>query len=435
MKGLVEVREFQVITSNKEYEGKNNYKFLPEPAFSQLIDFIESYVGSVEHADAMDFMRVYKSKDRKLGTLVSVNNYVGLVQLKSGYQVQILPKIDLAEDSKKTLIKMLKSLKDLPGKISSNADLKISNMNLYEIYINMYLNGVYSLLKHGMKSAYVSQEDNLKFYKGKLRVNEQIKYNFAHQERFFVSYDEFLPDRPENRLVKSTLLKLKKISSSAQNIKEINRLISAFDQVSISSNFENDFSKVIIGRNTQDYKNLMKWSKVFLFNKSFTTFAGNTPSRAILFPMEQVYESFVAKKIKKAFKNWSVSAQDREYYLFEELNSTKRKIFGLIPDIVIRKGNSTVILDTKWKRLIPDIKKNYGITSADMYQMYVYAMKYAKNNVIPEIWLLYPMTNEMKNSFMFESNDGVKVNVFFVNIDEIEASLELLKSEIDKITI
>ena len=104
MKGLVEVREFQVITSNKEYEGKNNYKFLPEPAFSQLIDFIESYVGSVEHADAMDFMRVYKSKDRKLGTLVSVNNYVGLVQLKSGYQVQILPKIDLAEDSKKTLI-------------------------------------------------------------------------------------------------------------------------------------------------------------------------------------------------------------------------------------------------------------------------------------------------------------------------------------------
>ena len=179
----------------------------------------------------------------------------------------------------------------------------------------MYLNGVYSLLKHGMKSAYVSQEDNLKFYKGKLRVNEQIKYNFAHQERFFVSYDEFLPDRPENRLVKSTLLKLKKISSSAQNIKEINRLISAFDQVSISSNFENDFSKVIIGRNTQDYKTLMKWSKVFLFNKSFTTFAGNTPSRAILFPMEQVYESFVAKKIKKAFKNWSVSAQDREYYL------------------------------------------------------------------------------------------------------------------------
>ena len=92
-------------------------------------------------------------------------------------------------------------------------------------------------------------------------------------------------------------------------------------------------------------------------------------------------------------------------------------------------------MDTKWKRLIPDIKKNYGITSADMYQMYVYAMKYAKNNVIPEIWLLYPMTNEMKNSFMFESNDGVKVHVFFVNIDEIEASLELLKSEIDKITI
>ena len=43
--------------------------------------------------------------------------------------------------------------------------------------------------------------------------------------------------------------------------------------------------------------------------------------------------------------------------------------------------------------------------------------------------------DQAENSFMFESNDGVKVHVFFVNIDEIEASLELLKSEIDKITI
>ena len=35
---------------------------------------------------------------------------------------------------------------------------------------------------------------------------------------------------------------------------------------------DKDFSKVVMDRNTRDYDALMKWSKVFLKDKSFTTF-------------------------------------------------------------------------------------------------------------------------------------------------------------------
>lgn len=430
MSKLVEVREFQSITGNEEYENKKDYKHLPEPAFTQLVNFVEGYVGTEDHADAMEFMRVYKSKDRKAGTLVSVNNYVGLIQLKSGYQVQILPKIDFADDTKKIFLRMLKSLRDFPGKISSNASLKVSKMNLYEIFISMYLDDVRTLVKHGIKSAYVGQEDNLKFYKGKLKVSEHIKYNVAHKERFYVAYEEFLPDRPKNRLVKSTLLKLQKLTSSAQNSKEIRQLLTAFEMVEPSKNYEKDFSKVVIDRNTKDYEMLMKWSKVFLFNKSFTTFSGNTSSRAILFPMEKVYESYIAQQMKKIFSpdGWKVSAQDKGYYLFEEPKpENTKKIFRLRPDIVIRRGNTTVIMDTKWKRLIPDRSKNYGMTSGDMYQMYAYAKKYAKADKTPEVWLLYPMTEEMKEPLFFDSGDGVKVHAFFINVADAKNSLEKLK--------
>ena len=435
MSKLVEVREFQSITGNKEYENKKDYKYLPEPAFSQLVDFVEEYVGTEEHADAMDFMRVYKSKDRKAGTLVSVNNYVGLIQLKGGYQVQILPKIDFADDTKKVFLKMLKSLRDFPGKISSNASLKASKMNLYEIFISMYLDDVRTLVKHGIKSSYVGQEDNLKFYKGKLKVSEHIKYNLAHKERFYVAYEEFLQDRPENRLVKSTLLKLQKLTESAQNSRNIRHLLTAFEMVEPSRNYEKDFSGIVINRNTKDYEMLMKWSKIFLFNESFTTFSGNTLSRAILFPMEKVYESYVAQLMRKIFSpdGWKVSAQDKGYYLFEELkNENVKKIFKLRPDIVVRRGNTTVILDTKWKCLIPDRSKNYGMTSSDMYQMYAYAKKYEKDNVIPEVWLLYPMTEEMKEPLFFDSGDGVKVHAFFINVADANSSIEELKLLIEE---
>jgi 5-methylcytosine-specific restriction enzyme subunit McrC len=435
MSKLVEVREFQSITGNEEYENKKDYKYLPEPAFTQLVNFVEEYVGTDNHADAMEFMRVYKSKDRKAGTLVAVNNYVGLIQLKSGYQVQILPKIDFTDDTKKIFLKMLKSLRDFPGKVSSNASLKVSKMNLYEIFISIYLEDVRALVKHGIKSDYICQEDNLKFYKGKLKVNEHIKYNIAHKERFYVSYEEFLPDRPENRLIKSTLLKLQKITVSAQNSKEIRQLLTAFEMIEPSKNYEKDFSKVVIDRNTKDYEMLMKWSKIFLFNKSFTTFSGNTSSRAILFPMEKIYESYIAQQMKKVFSpdGWRASAQDKGYYLFQEPKTDNAKnIFRLRPDIVIRRGNTTVIMDTKWKCLIPDRSKNYGITSDDMYQMYAYAKKYTKGENIPEVWLLYPMTEEMKKTLFFESGDGVKVHAFFINVADVKTSLDELKLLIEE---
>ena len=113
--------------------------------------------------------------------------------------------------------------------------------------------------------------------------------NLAHKEKFYMAYDEFLVDRAENRLVKATLLKLQKLTSSSQNSKEIRQLLIAFELVEASTNYEKDFSKISIDRNTKDYTNLMRWSKVFLFNKSFTSFSGKVSSRAILFPMEKIF--------------------------------------------------------------------------------------------------------------------------------------------------
>lgn len=140
------------------------------------------------------------------------------------------------------------------------------------------------------------------------------------------------------------------------------------------NSYEKDFSQVVINRNTKDYEMLIQWSKVFLMNKSFTTFSGSTTSRALLFPMELVYESYVAQQMKKVMstKGWDVSRQDKGYYLF----TGPRRQFALRPDIVMKKGERTIILDTKWKSLVNNERVNYGISQADMYQMYAYSKKY-----------------------------------------------------------
>ena len=288
MDKLLEVREFDTITGNADFENDEKYKYLDATVFHDLVEFIHEFSGDEENADALDFMRI--SYKRNVGDVVTIKNYVGLIQMNNGYQVQVLPKIsfDSGEDAgnketKRIFLKMLKSMKDFPSKVFNDASLKVDRMNLYEIFINMYLQEVRQLIKRGIKSAYVGQEDNLKFYKGKLLTSQHIKTNMAHKERFYVSYDEFHPNRPENKLVKATLLKLQKLTTSAENSKEIRQLLTAFEMVEPSTNYTKDFSQVKIDRNTKDYEMLMQWSKVFLLNKSFTTFSGKNTSRALLF--------------------------------------------------------------------------------------------------------------------------------------------------------
>lgn len=429
MDKLLEVREFEYITCNSLYEKDETYKYLNKDIFEELEKFILAFEDN-ESAEAMDFLKL--GMRRNVGKVIQAKNYVGLIQMKNGFQVQILPKISLNENdtdmnqTKRIFLKMLRSMKDFPSKVFNDANLKKDKMNLYEIFINMYIQEVRNLIRKGIRSSYLPVEGNLNYYKGKLLIKEHIKSNFVHREKFYVSYDEYDVNRPENRLIKSTLLKLQNVSSSAENIKEIRQLLNNFELVEPSTNHAKDFSKVIIDRNTKDYEILMRWSKVFLMNQSFTTFSGNTSARALLFPMEKVFEAYVARNLKKVFADldWDISAQDKGYYLFDS-----PKQFALRPDIVIKSNSEhrrAIILDAKWKSLSNNSRQNYGISQADMYQMYAYSKKYQT----PEIWLLYPINEDMKNmkKIQFQSEDNVLVRLFFVDVSNIEDSLNELKN-------
>lgn len=422
------VREFDMIMSNPDYQ--DEYAFLPVKQFGELNDFLKGFAANEVHADALEICKVgYR---RNIGNTVSVCNYVGTIQTQSGQQIEILPKISLsAEDAdgartKRVFLKMLRSVKDLSGKVLADAKLQTERMNLYEIFINMYLQEVDRIVKRGLKADYIRFEDNLNKYKGKMIVKEHIKHNMAHKERFYVAFDEFHVNRPENRLVKATLEKLIGISKSSYNQKKIRELLLAFEMVKPSVNHMAIFSKVTIDRGNQYYESALMWSKVFLMNKSFFTYSGGTDTRSILFPMERVFESYVAKALKNAVADtgWVVKAQAKGKYLFDNPH-----IFALRPDLLVTRSDGTkIVLDTKWKRVTPDSGKNYGISQSDMYQMYAYAHRFDS----PEVWLLYPLNDEMRGKeekieFLCNIPDEVYVRVFLVDLENIEESMLQLK--------
>ena len=432
MKKILEVQEFDKIICKESFADGKKYKYLPKKEFADLKEFIYSYASyNPEDPDITRFMKIdFKSN---LGEVITFQNYVGVIKLPGGCTIQILPKISLngasefhLRETKKILLKMLKSMKDVPSETFQFAGLDTARMDIYEIFIHMYLQEVIKLLKSGLRSGYIERQDNLNFYKGKLNTSMQIRKNSVHKERFFMEYDEFLPDRSENRIIKATLQKLLKLSESAGNRKLIKQLLLQFDGVSASIQYDVDFSKIVISRNTKLYENLMNWSKVFLKEKSFVTFTGAKDARALLFPMETVFESYVGQEIQKFFKKegWNVSLQDHGKYLFTDPCNK----FALRPDIVMRKEDKIFILDTKWKILIDNKRKNYGITQSDMYQMYAYGKKYQCEHII----LLYPLNYEMadKSSIAFHSGDGITVEVIFVHLSDMKLTMREIENSI-----
>ena len=429
MKTLIK-KEFEIIEQG-DAEGQ-----ISNSQFKLLRDFVLKASDDSKKECAPDFFKLIPKNGKEA---IKVQNYVGVVELSDGFRIEILPKIDLSDDDKECdktrniFLKMLQCMDENQFKVSDFANLNTSKMPLFEIFIQMFLNDVQKLTRMGLKSGYVHIEENSKTFKGKLLVSQNIRENLVHQERFYVEYDEFQLNRPENRLVKSTLLYLNKKSNSDSNLAEIRRQLMFFEQVDASVNYEADFSKVIKNRNTTEYENLMAWARVFLQNKSFSTFSGNTSVKSILFPMEKVFEAYVAKMLRKAvikkttddyWSEWNVHSQYGARYLFESPSNK----FRMRPDIVMKKKDDVnIILDTKWKRLVNDYSLNYGISQQDMYQMFAYGHKYDCSN----IWLIYPQNKDVKNGIIqkFESScNGLKisVSVYCLKLDDEGAFSSLL---------
>lgn len=437
-----------------------------ERNFAELKKFVTEYDTYAERtdtgSDSTDVFRI--CFDRINGEYVKAKNYVGIIQLKNGFRVQILPKLDLSDpeedekrsgfkETKRVFLKMLKTLGYFSPKVFQTADLETSGGDIYEIFIAMYISSVERLVKQGLKSDYSVIEENANFLKGKMLFNKQVNVNFVHKEKFYVTYDLFSENRPENRLIKTAIYKLLRISVSDRNKRDIKRLFPFFENVGLSPDIDNDFSSVKKDRGMTSYENILVWTKVFLKNESFTAFEGSTGALALLFPMEKLFESYVAEKVKKTFAmhGYNVTAQESKYRLLSEVSDgSERGMFSLRPDIVVRKrgkeneSGEAIIMDTKWKRLEPDRYKNYGISQADMYQMYAYCKEYKKENPSTRrVFVLYPYSKEfakavcsppefknfgtpLKNGRKVDAE--IEIKTFFIRLYDDDFAYELLKS-------
>ena len=460
-KTIYQITEYGSFITGRQMDG---YITLPPAIFEQLENFIlsnttstttstHSRTGSLIHPffkvfnehsgnDALELMGI--SFKKGIGKIITAKNYIGVLTFDDGTTIEILPKIashlpEHNQEVKKLVMDMIKSLTHVSYKNLQVTNVDIEKMSILDLFIRMFLDEAFCLVKHGLQSNYETIAGNTSFFKGKILFSEQIKQNASHKERAFTEFDAFTPNCPENRLIKSTLLLLYKQTRSSRNKTDIKTLLAVFGNIPSSIDYTSDFSKIGWNFDSKDkgknstkfkysskndpnraYDTLLLWCQLFLTGKSFSSFSGSGVAFALLFPMETLFERYVALQLKKALptKDFSLSLQDTTHYLFTQPS----KRFLLRPDIVItrKQDNAIFICDTKWK-LLSSHTVSLGISQADMYQMYVYQKRYNAKNIT----LLYPLTDQTASvqDIQFDSGDGVIVRVRFIDLFNIKNSL------------
>lgn len=397
---------------------------------------LKKYIKDNNLEDDYEFFKITKA-------VIIPQNFVGTIPLDD-IQIEILPKIPLVENNieaeKIRFLEILQSIDYFKEKIFSNSKIEITDTSILEIFIHLFIEEVEKIIKKGLIYRYVDKNENFNVFKGKLDINNHIKYNFSHKEKFFMKFDEFSVDSLENITIKLTIQKLKKISVNLKNKENLNKIGHYFENVSILDGSIENLKYLTFDRMNDYYKNAIQWAKIFLNNQSssiFSTNNGEIPS--ILFPMETIFENYIANKLvniiqEKSYNQLAIKVQDNSCSIFSSisLNNVKidNNILRIRPDIVIKNKDAKeiFILDTKWK-ILNKLDDKFKISTEDVYQMLAYVKTYSDRNknkyICKKAYLIYPATN-MNQSTFFTKDDKLIFNTddFELNIQFVDLSSE-----------
>lgn len=356
--------------------------------------------------------------------VLQLQNYAGVLFTPDGTQIEVLPKIGRKLDgedgqarARNSLLNMLSTLGTFRHIRTNSANLSKSRMPLLEVFIGQFLDSVNVLIKKGLRSDYIGRENNLSFLKGKLLVSKQLKKNSINKHKFYVEHDEFILDRPVNRLIHLALNKVSTYSSSVVNQKLAKELLFAFTDIPISKNIKSDVSAVKLDRGMNYYKEPFNWAKLIIEGFSPLTMRGCSYASSLLFPLESVFESYVASVIAAQLpQNMHLKPQANVESL---VSFNKRKLFRLQPDLLITDNeNRTAVLDTKWK-LIDITKDNgsdkFGLSQSDLYQMFAYGHKYLSGS--GDLFLIYPSHDDFMEPIAYPFEYGGELKLWVIPFD------------------
>ena len=308
---------------------------------------------------------------------IKLKQYVGIIQI-DGLSIEVLPKVDRNRDDntwREVLIQMLKATGRMKVQTTGHANVQRQNMNLLEIYFEMYLKELQFLVRSGLVKKYRRETSNVKALKGKLEFAGNIRRNLIHKERFYTTHQVYDVDHKIHQVLSVALDIVHQFSKGTSLNDTCRRVQLDFPEVKKIAVNESILASIKLDRKTAGYEKALEVARLIILNYSPDIKSGREKMLSLLFDMNVLWEEYVLTMLRKECKGTDVKVKGQESKRFWGSYKTIR------PDIVLQKGEETYIIDTKWKR-----PKNNQPSVDDLRQMYTYSRFWDTEKVM----LLYP---------------------------------------------
>ncbi|MDP1315682.1 hypothetical protein F4T82_00010 [Acinetobacter lwoffii] len=390
-----------------------------------------------------DYLCELSSQTKKNGTAIfelegrrkiKVDNYVGIIQTPCGHTIEILPKhVEIHEQDKREIVlanerqllrKMLRALWKLPSpREAGSASLDKLDLPLSEWIMSRFLEACNLLLQRGVRSEYQCVAEQSAYLKGRLNIQRYLTQPVTEQHRFPIEHDIFSLNTAPNRLIKTALEKICKLTKNTDNWRLANEIRLKLSEVPTSRLPRLDFSQWKSGRLYAQYEPIKVWCEIVLGEQTPSALHGEWHGMSLLFPMEKLFEAYVLSKLEEQYsEHYQIQRQKSNKYLCHH-NGKDR--FNLRPDIYFKAKKDThsnMILDTKWKLLDQNSEdQRYGISDGDMQQMFAYSYMYLEHD--GPIVLIYPKSSKFNKALpefqlnKHERDQGKNPNIWVLPFD------------------
>ena len=207
-------------------------------------------------------------------TTIKAKNFVGVIKV-GDISIQVLPKIIRTANTEKhkalsasNLLKMLSYTELVPFSSPKAAVLDSDHIDLFEIFIRLFADGLENLIRHTQPREYIKKSDNLSFVKGKIRINDYI--NPARMHIIPCTYYDFLIDSPLNRTLKFTCHLMSRSISDSPTIRKLRSIINILDQVTLAPITVHEVDRIAFTRLNRMFEPFIRICRLFLQHSTLT---------------------------------------------------------------------------------------------------------------------------------------------------------------------
>lgn len=326
---------------------------------------------------------------------------VGMVAAK-GCSLEILPKVDPDEPEnndvatvRNRLVRMLDVALGLKLDIGRSAAIDRQTHTLLEILIRAFADKLLAEVRRGLPRQYLHCKDDLPALRGRLDVIRQFTHNAVRPDRLACQFDQLDVDTPLMRVMAAAVVHLGRFTRKLETRRKLDDLRFALADIPLVPVNHLPWKQVRIDRTNHHWESLFRLTRLLLQRDwQATHHSAKAPDGVtLLFPMNDLFEKYIAALLRKALANSGVEVVDQGGHRaclgsFTGQHLESGNVFRTKPDIILRRdGEILAIIDTKWKKLGHDpLDRKHGVSQSDVYQLMAYARLYPTQ----ELMLLYP---------------------------------------------